>query len=242
MKKIAIIGDSHSRYFVKNVKVRSHLPTHLKNLNYTVSVNHGATIRGFGKRKSTLGLKNIINEACTDDITDLLLALGQVDIELGIYYKSLIKKQPIDDFIAETIDIYKNYLCSIQKTHDVSLTIKGLNPTVLIYQQFARKYVGRIVTENVKDEEQREILLQKVHKDLPGIQERHMLSLTMNQQLRKLANDLNITYIDLWEYFLDERTGLIKNDYIPTSFDHHVIDSIEVRRAHSQLIFDMLYI
>ena len=60
-KSILIVGDSHSVFFKRSARTRFHLPAYLDEFRYKVLVKHGATIRGFGNRNSTLQLSDEID-------------------------------------------------------------------------------------------------------------------------------------------------------------------------------------
>lgn len=241
-KKILIVGDSHNVFFKRSARTRFHLPAYLDELKYEVLVKHGATIRGFGNRKSTLQLSEEIDHNIRSTCpTHLVLGLGQVDIELGIYYKSFVKNESVENFISETLDVYFKYLKSLNMSFpDIHLIIKGINPTVLQFEKFAVSYISRIITENIKDKAVIERYQSILEENLPFFHERHALSLRFNTLLQQRALDKGITYFDLWGEFTDRETGVIAERFIPCGFDHHVSDTVETRRIYQQGLFNCL--
>ncbi|OBX06237.1 hypothetical protein QV08_10750 [Gallibacterium salpingitidis] len=238
MKKFAIVGDSHAVYFTQLNKLTKLSKSYYDPNDYKVADISAATIRGFGNRDSTLKVSDQINKLIENTQPHtLIFCLGQVDIELGYYYRSIIKEKNVDNFIEETITIYKNYLLNLQQEKKVNIVIKGINPTVLINQIFAINYIGNITTENFKTPEERKFYKQKVADELPDYSFRFSLSSNFNNALKDLADRFNWSYFDIWNEVIDPKTGNIYLKYLPAWFDHHLVDSVEVRQIH----YDALY-
>lgn len=87
MKQIQVFGDSHSIYFQVNNKLLFHAPW-IKKFNIEVNSIPASTIVGFGKKRSKLNVKSLIDEK-KDNNKINLFAFGQVDLELGYYYRKV---------------------------------------------------------------------------------------------------------------------------------------------------------
>lgn len=92
MRRVKIHGDSHSVYFKKTGI--SHWTTSYPLKEYDTSCRSfdGASIKGLGRLRSTLRIRDVVvSEAKEADV--LVLCFGQVDIELGFFYVNLVKKR-----------------------------------------------------------------------------------------------------------------------------------------------------
>lgn len=244
MKKFAIIGDSHSIYFKQLNKVTHLVNTHWGVVDYKVADISAATIRGFGNRESTLKVSDqvdkIINEVNPDY---LVFGLGQVDTELGYYYRTIVKgdsKITPEIFIEETLETYRQYLISLKAKHGIGIIIKGVNPTVLINEIFAANYISNITTEHFKDKDERLAIKQKVKDELPDYAFRFELNCKLNEALKQLVAELNGRYFDIWEQVIDLETGMVNLNYLPGNFDHHLADSVVVRKIHYDALYEVM--
>ena len=95
IKKILIFGDSHSVYFTKTPDIMEMLEI-IHEIEIKVVSTRGSTILGFGKRNSTLNTRNLFIEHIKEEKPDcVVFALGQVDVELGYYYRNIVKGENI---------------------------------------------------------------------------------------------------------------------------------------------------
>src|SRR5699024_10773924 len=88
---IVTIGDSHSKFFgpPKYFAGRAGLRTPLR---YTIEPNpiSAASVAGFRPGVSTLDVKTKVHQALTG-ASMAILSFGQVDLELGLYYRRAVK-------------------------------------------------------------------------------------------------------------------------------------------------------
>ena len=68
-------------------------------------------------------------------------------------------------------------------------------------------------------------------KFLPNIHERISFSVHFNESLKAFAMKNGITYFDI-NKDIAYNNGLVREEFIPTSFDHHIVDSIKTRIIH----------
>lgn len=231
---IKIFGDSHAAYFNITDKLRNSFPNldRIRNRDYSLSVNHDASIKGLGKKKSRKNIKKIINDSINkNDI--LILNFGQVDVELGLYYQLVVKEKKIElnNYIEDLADTYKNYLSEFCRKTD-KVVLKGLNPPVFRYRNFAVNYISKIITENETDAdkiiEKKKVLESVVF----SISESAAASLYFNKLMSEFSTTIsNLSYFDLNDYLIAD-DGLIRHEFIPSGFDHHIIDSLYTRYIH----------
>jgi|GEM_PF-1111186 len=211
---LAVIGDSHAgSTFGARVFSRTIPP---------VFVLPGATIAGFGKRKSTLGVfSNCHKVVAALKPSTLLFKFGQVDVDLGIYYRLFVKGMDINikNFF---VKMTKDYLQSIR---DLPKTTKyivcGINMPTLVDTDAAAKYTSRVIFENKNDEKMVKELYLKLQQNMPPYEERFQRSLMFNETLRATCEQHGIAYFDFVDMFCqDGKTlvpGIVRDD------DHHYL-------------------
>lgn len=229
--KILILGDSHSQYFRGDLTLSIEYGYKDFLDKIICHIFQSASIRGFGKRQSTLNLsKSIVEKVKGNDC--LVLCFGQVDIELGFFYKRIIKSEniSIEDFVSECILSYEILLELVAPLVN-KIIVKGINFPVIINRHKAIRYTNRIITENISDKDEANKSLARLMKFLPNIHERISFSAYFNQCLKVFAIKNGITYFDI-NKDIAYKNGLVKEEFIPTSFDHHIVDSIKARMIH----------
>ncbi len=145
-KKYVIFGDSHSKFFTS----QNH-----KDIEINLYQINGASMAGFGKRQSTLKVADKIRQTIYEyqDLDLLILKFGQVDVDLGYYYKLVVKQENIKfiDFAEKVISIYFNFIDSLALEKRL-IYIFGINLPSLFTKDNAVKYTSRIITENIQNE------------------------------------------------------------------------------------------
>ncbi len=243
--KFKIFGDSHSRYFTATKEVKSFLGI---NDNYCFEVNAipAASITGFGKRESTLSVSDKIRKSLhlADDDFFLVMAFGQVDVELGYYYKKYVKKESVDFFsyCNNLIDIYSDFLNNLP-FEKKRIVCKGINFPTLVYNKTkAVMYTRRIVTENINDDDLIRDTLINMRQSWPSPLERTCFHILFNNMLKKRCDDLGIGYFDINDSLRCGSSGLISPSYVPSGNDHHIVDSLEVRCLHIRSLLESCYL
>ena len=217
-KKICVFGDSHARCFRT-----------FRSAEFSLDLQpiSAATIAGFGKRVSSLGVSNQIIHYLNQSETDvLLLKFGQVDIDFGYYYKRIVKKQQFDSlsYSHELADIYFEFIKKIGSAlRHKRVVVFSINLPSLFSKANALKHTSKIIFENdIKDQSLLERNLKELSDLLPGIQERTNITLTFNNILGKKCFEENICYSDLTKECLDEKTKILKNIFhLEQDNDHH---------------------
>lgn len=246
--KILIFGDSHSQLLKLTEEMKEINPNFKKVACEVVSLS-GATISGFGKRKSSLNSRQIFIKKVNEFKPDVLcFALGQVDVELGYYYKKVIKGDDVDFdlFVSQLINDYINSTVALVKELGINLDkviFKGINLSVLTNsRKKAINYTSKIITENISDSENILNYNKKLSAAFPSNLERAYYHLKFNKTLQESAFESGIKYFDINSFIEDKNNkGLVDLKYIPAGQDHHLVDSLYIRSLHlKQLLHGIL--
>lgn len=215
-KKLIILGDSHvgPLYNAREIfKSFTQDPLLL--------VIRGATIAGFGKRQSSLDtfskLNVLIEEVSPEAV---VLKLGQVDVDLGQYYRATIKNEDIKkiNYFDSYID---DYLNSIALLPQISrYFVCTINLPTLVHHKDAVYYTSKVIHENIADKPMRREKVAILRQIMPSIEDRTQMTIAFNQCLTSKCKEYDIPFIDETAYFLDEQTGLVKEQFRSTN-DHH---------------------
>ena len=246
--KILTFGDSHSNLLRLSNELKE-INTSFRGVVSEVVSLSGATIIGFGKRESSLNSRKILIDKVNDFQPDVLcFALGQVDIELGYYYKRVIKEEEItfQDFSKGLIDKY------IENTHSLieelgfessQVIFKGVNLSVLTNsRRKAINYTSRIITENISVREDILNFKQKLENIFPSNIERAHYHLSFNNYLNSEACRFNMKYFDINKQVEDkERKGMVSLEFIPSGEDHHLVDSLYIRTLHIESLLHSVF-
>lgn len=201
-----------------------------------------ASIAGFRPQKSTLDTKRIITRRARM-AQKLVLAFGQVDLELGYYFRKVIKEENITqtDYVDWLIGIYAAFIADLKFSTE-HLAIKGVNLTVLGDPTFTHQYVKRIITERRGNHTFQNVALSRV---LLSESQQNSMHLDFNRKLKLLAATIGARYFDL----VEETSKLNKDGnpdpacgldilWAPSKTDHHLVDSLATRKLHLQKLFD----
>lgn len=136
--KVAVFGDSHSAYFSITPQLRNVLGYNFSSLRVDLKKMKGATIKGLGRRKSSLETnKRVVDFVSSPEFSSidyLVLAFGQVDIELGYYYSRYVKGDDLgfELHCRDVVLSYKEFVKSLPV--DVRrVVVKGVNVPVLVF-------------------------------------------------------------------------------------------------------------
>lgn len=246
---VSVFGDSHStlffptHFYAGRLGYRETLPVRV-----TGRAVRAASLAGFRPGSSKLNVKDEIASALPE-AQRMVLAFGQVDLELGYYYRLAIKQEETDPtcYVEWLLGIYRDFLNSLEHAQcDVAL--KGVNLTALSPRGFAIRYVSRIVTEG-KDMTWKEAV-PVVRPHVLSEDEQNAMHLAFNAGLAQLARELGLRYFDLNEELaasphpaLAAEPIRLADQFKTGAFDHHVADTVVARRVHYEGLlkaFDLL--
>lgn len=230
---IHVFGDSHAKFFFRTgfFAGRHKLATPLR---YQIDGQYipASSVAGFRPGDRKLNVKDTIREALPD-VSHLILAFGQVDLELGYYYRLAVKKedQTPETYVKWLLGIYGDFVASLSDA-DCEIALKGVNLTALTPKPFAIKYVLRIIEgEERKDAPEAKKTLSPL---ILSEDEQNAMHLDFNAGLAKMAEDKGLKYFDLVAETSEKGadTPRLADSFKPAGFDHHLIDSVAVRRMH----------
>lgn len=232
------VGDSHTQYFGISNQMRG-LNQKLRGIRVINKAVSASTVTGVGKLDSTLKLGTNIHQ-WIDKVKPnfLVLNLGQVDVELGIPFRQFVKQrnETEDYWLNHFVQTYDQFLQAVQLDNS-QIIIKGINLPVLCYDhQKAIKYISRIVTERFTGEQNdlqrtREIE-ERLTQHYPSDIVRTDLARRFNTKLETLCSTHGYGYFDINSALENEPQGTISPRFMPSKFDHHIVDSLEVRLLH----------
>lgn len=240
--KITVFGDSHSAFFFPT-------PFFAGRCGYGVPLPYGVTgksiaaasLAGFRPGVTTLKVKETITEALPA-AERMVLAFGQVDLELGYYYRLAVKKEAIspESYVDWLIGIYRDFLAGLA-TGGCRVALKGVNLTALTPKLFAVRYVSRIVMEGKKIDQS--VADDMVAPHILSEPEQNRMHLAFNHRLAALAAELGHGYFDINDRLsegpaqaLAGATPRLADQFKTGFFDHHLADTVVVRRIHYEAL------
>ncbi|SHH75547.1 hypothetical protein [Ferrimonas marina] len=231
---VIIFGDSHSENFALNDQIKTVVPG-INLFRFDINVTYGSSLVGIGRKKSTLNIRSRVYNKVKETKPDtVVLAFGQVDIELGLYFRKYVKKQKltIEQYFEDLISSYIEFINHLPIENN-RVVVKGINLPVLCYddEKWA-KYTSRIISENKSLIDDVGIVETKMYSEMFSDHERTKQALLFNDNLRKRLEKVDVKYYDISQETINVSTGLIDDDYIPIGFDHHIIKSLKVSKLY----------
>ncbi|WP_335949699.1 hypothetical protein [Salipiger bermudensis] len=237
VSEIHVFGDSHSTYFFPSDFYVGRLGLkHPQAYKVTGEAISAASIMGFRPRASTLDTKKKIEHALPN-ASRMVFAFGQVDLELGFYFRKVVKGEDVDveQFCAFLLESYREFVSGV--AGKVDLAVKGVNLTALSPRNFAIKYISGIITGNNDFERSR--AEQGVRDVVMAERQQNEMHILFNSMLREMCASLGVRYFDIVS---ETATGgvagatmqypRLSDVYKTSKFDHHFADTVEVRKIH----------
>ena len=244
--RVLAVGDSHTQYFeLSNQVVVAHAPA--RGITCAFKAVNAASVTGVGKQSSTLNISADVPKWIANFRPDFLVFnLGQVDLELGLPFRKYVKEDGISaqEHMERFIESYLTFLKGLDFPRE-KIVIKGVNLPVLCYDRLkAIRYINRIVTERFtgsdEDKSRKESVTAKLREDYPSDIVRTDLAMLFNEMLESAATKSGYSYFDINEDLIDAETGLISTAFVPANFDHHLVDSVDVRVLHWKRLLPVL--
>ena len=243
IRKILVLGDSHSVYFHKSPDINRKINA-LRDIEIKVIKLIGATIKGLGKKSSTLNSNLLFKEAIQKNSPDcIVFALGQVDIEFGFFFRKFVKNDNLnfDDFCKQVSQLY---LSSIKKilldtSFSKKIVIKGINNTLLTFHRWKAIHQTKIIlTEYVNDKKEIDQISERLDKEFPYAEERANNHLKFNKFLKDTIKG-EYLYFDINDE-INDYNGFVKLEHVPAWLDHHLNDSIYIRMLHLKKLIEII--
>ncbi|MBW6402008.1 hypothetical protein KPL78_29450 [Roseomonas sp. HJA6] len=235
---ISVFGDSHSAFFFEvpffagRLGLASPPP-------YRITGQHipGASVAGFRPGQTKLKVKETIRRTLPS-ATHAIFAFGQVDLELGYYYRNAIKQEKVvpKTYVEWLIGIYEEFLSDLDDAH-CRVALKGVNLTTLAPRPFAARYVARIVMEGttVTAEQAQKLIGPFILSE----DAQNAMHLDFNAALAALAQRTGRGYFDLVAQTgngnirgLSAAPPRLADHFRTAKLDHHLADTVVVRRLH----------
>ncbi len=168
----------------------------------------------------------------------LVLAFGQVDLELGYYYRRIIKGETItpQEFVDRLANIYEEFIDRLAFP-PARIALKGVNLTVLADADFTFRYVNSIITEEVVDPAPD--MVDALRNTLLDETAQNAMHLSFNHKIAELIAARGGHYFDINNGICarqrDGRPMLpmkLGQQFMPATFNHHISDSLYVRQLH----------
>lgn len=236
---ITAFGDSHGTYFFETAFYAGRLGLQ-QPLSYRINgrIFAGASVAGFRGERSTLMVREAIL-ATLPGCDRLILAFGQVDLELGYYYRLAVKGEAIDpgSYVTWLTGIYVRFLAGFLPAGHCRVAVKGVNLTALAPRPFATRYVARVVKEGTtltQAEAER-----RVEPFILAEDAQNAMHLQFNAELARQAAALGCGYFDLVAqtgngslHGLSTQPLRLADHFRTAGFDHHLADTVVTRRLH----------
>lgn len=219
--RVCLIGDSHVRSLFLEYD------TFQRGFRITpvLLAISGASISGLRRDTSTLGLNKKLRtylELAHPDV--LVFKFGQVDVDLGYFYRRVVKDMSLDfeEFAATLIRHYMEQVSSFTSAYPC--IVCSINLPCLFIHDHATTIVGNAITESVSDASLKNAYIRKLHGILPDIRERTKMTMALNAMLSAECVKLSVPFIDYTDIFIDKSTLLLKERYTQTDDVHYATD------------------
>lgn len=229
---VLVLGDSHAQCFFSqgnDAKISGY------NISVYGEAMRAATVTGFGRERSALNVntrvRNMIDKH-HHQAQHIVFALGQVDVELGLYYRWVVKDQMIapEALFSEIITLYLRNISGLRGR--LNPIIKGINQTVLKKQPHAFHYTSRILFENTVDPAEISSLKAKLQEVYPSYDVRLFINNMFNEILADAAQKAGIAYFDINDAIVNKETGEVEDAFCPNFSDHHIVNSVSAHKLH----------
>lgn len=192
---------------------------------------HAASVAGFRGKVSTLNTKKIIEDALPN-AERLTLGFGQVDLELGYYYRLIVKQEEgleEQSYVKWLVGIYQRFISDLLSNCSIPLVIKGANATVLSTPFFTQYYVSRIISDGKGSKQQ---WRRKLESCLLSEDQQNKMTYDFNAQMKSWCSEHGVGYFDVNSGICDPKTGRVRLEFHRAQPDHHLTDSLYVRKLH----------
>jgi hypothetical protein len=230
MSNIYCIGDSHVYGFsFSNQSINQ----------YTVNLIPGASLTGLPRRTSTTNSNQKINNVLKSEKYDyIVLKFGQVDLELGYWFKKLRNEQLTFEKLMDDLIISYEIFIKLFEKYKHKLIIFGINlPSIFSKNAFINRLVAatqikrKVVVDKFSDQKEFDL----------DVRTNNVI--IFNNLLKLMCEKNKIKYVDNIKQTYDEDTGKLNSKYhLKTDNDHHinVKDKKELYPIYAKLIDDCI--
>jgi hypothetical protein len=216
-KKVLVLGDSHSLVF-RSIYMQILLPM----CKFIVCYVNGATVSGLENPNSKTNAANIFKQTIKDnkEVQNIVFLLGEVDTGFVIWYRAQKYGTSIDEMLKLALENYRKLLMNESLKAKKLIVISAPLPTIK----------DHTIHGNVANA-RREVTA--------TIEERTMLTLKFNAQMKQIADELGCHFVDLDKISLNaDKKGVkrLLRNWVKT--DHHynsLVYSLLIYRKISKL-------
>lgn len=237
--EILCFGDSHARYFKKSNMLGwggTLGPSTPKIIAYDYVA---ASAKGFAAgERSRFAYKKFMRDLATHDAANVCLAYGQVDAEVGFYYRKYVAGTA-GSAEADLSSVYRDYVAMAKTTlPDARIVFKGPNPSTMRMDTQLTRYVFMRLTARVPQQAERDRIWDTILSDPPTVHDHARLNCLASDLLAQAVRAAGYHVFDIRNEIQDpDHPGLARWDFVPAESDVHLTDSLVVRRACQTALF-----
>lgn len=207
MKKILVVGDSHSKIW-RYINEHNLMP----GINYVVKQVAGATSQGINNPNSKTNALPIFKKAIAENNNSdfIMISLGEVDCGFTIWYYAEQFNISVDEQLDRSVSSYETFLNDVVKQH--------YRPTQIIL-------LGSVLP-TLQDQSKIKLLKGARAKVNTPLKDRTDLTLKYNSILKNLASQHGAHYIDITEATLNPLTSCIKKEFLNPIVHTHYLNSV----------------
>jgi hypothetical protein len=237
---IFCFGDSHARYFKKAntlgwAGVMSGTTPRIIAFDYVA-----ASAKGFAAgENSRFAYKKFCRDFEQHAPEFVCMAYGQVDAEVGHYFRKYVKKDP-QSAEADLSGVFDDYIRMAETiVPSRPLVFKGPNPSCMRNDTQLLNYAFRRLVVRISKAAERDAIWADMNENPPTPAHHARINAMAADLLRTKAEKAGHLYFDARSAVEDpDMPGMAKWDYIPAESDVHLCDSFLVRRAHIEGLFN----
>lgn len=234
--EIFCFGDSHARYFKKCNMISWERPMGATPPKITAFDYVAASAKGFANgEKSRFAYKKFTRDLSSYDIKFLCMAYGQVDAEVGYYFRKFVNAST-ESAEADLSSVYDAYIEMILRTlppPDNKIVVKGINPSTLRNDTQLLNYVFRRLTARIQNQSERERIFSTLSDAALTSAQHAEINVLANELLREKAKNAGLGFFDIREVAEDKtHPGLADWSFVPAESDVHMTDCYPIRKAY----------
>lgn len=205
MKKILVIGDSHTKCYFKNKEMRNVQSDFHFDVHYVSGATAQGAVNPTSKTKALSIFKKRLNKINTNNYDYIAIMLGEVDCGFVIWYRS--EKYSIS--VEEQLNLSVNNLFEFIR-NEVLLKFKPKQVIVM----------GSVLPTIKDDQDWGEVC--HLRSSVKATQlKRTELTFRYNSMLEKLSNEYEYNYVDITNETLDKNTNLVGDEFLHEDKGNH---------------------
>lgn len=237
--EIFCFGDSHSRYFKKSNMLTWCGTLTATTPKVTAYDYVAASAKGFAAgEKSRFAYKKFMQDVERHDANFICLAYGQVDAEVGYYYRKFVSGST-DSAEADLSMVYQAYIDMAKSVlPGKKIVFKGLNPTTLRNDTQLLHYAFKRLTARNTSQQDRERLWDRLGGASLDAAEHARINELANEILSTMTIAAGHGFFDIRDVASDPKSsGQADWSFVPAESDVHLTDCLRIRSAYQAGLF-----